>query len=373
MPRSLRSILGGSSRITKPSRRPPQSLQGRRETSSPSPRKKPAKKTKQEEGDTPKDTFDEKLEDAGVARLLAEELTLRDVVQAMRYARSRMFTPVPDTGFNSTRTSELLNYRAAMPPIVTTGHLHAILSSPATVERELAELQAKGIVRRVRVERRGGQGEALIETPDLEGMLRKSGISDATREAFGKYLADNPGAQTLEEGALTHTRADELVRAGFLTSSAAYDIPGSRLSTRPEDRTMVTSIEHVSRQASGSVSAVGGRDVLHLAGGASSRSSSAATDPRTTLRLAIPGHGRYLKLASAAVDWLREALGRTKWGECPESWLRERFEGGGLYGPRWKEVWGLEWEWVLGEALGLGVVELFETGSVGRGVRALGG
>jgi hypothetical protein len=28
---------------------------------------------------------------------------------------------------------------------------------------------------------------------------------------------------------------------------------------------------------------------------------------------------------------------------------------------------------VLGEALGLGVVELFETGSVGRGVRALGG
>jgi hypothetical protein len=89
-------------------------------------------------------------------------------------------------------------------------------------------------------------------------------------------------------------------------------------------------------------------------------------------RLAIPGHGRYLKLAEAAVDWLREALAKTKWGEGPEAWLKERFEGGGLYGPRWKEFSGLQWEWVLGEAVGLGVVELFDTASVGRGVRASG-
>jgi hypothetical protein len=90
------------------------------------------------------------------------------------------------------------------------------------------------------------------------------------------------------------------------------------------------------------------------------------------LKLAIPGHGRHLKLASACLDWVREALGRTRWGECPESWLKERFEGGGLYGPRWKDFWGVEWDWVLGEAVGLGAVEIFKTGTVGRGVRALG-
>ncbi|PHH87205.1 hypothetical protein CDD83_9186 [Cordyceps sp. RAO-2017] len=95
------------------------------------------------------------------------------------------------------------------------------------------------------------------------------------------------------------------------------------------------------------------------------------------LRISLPGHGRFLKLAQEAVDWVRDALGKTRWGEAPESWLRERFEAGpgpgGLYGPRWRDFWGLEWEWVVGQAVGVGAVELFETGSVGRGVRALAG
>jgi hypothetical protein len=336
---------------------------------------------------------------------MSQELTLRDVVQAMRYVRLRMFTSVPTSGFNSTRTTELLNYRTSMPPIVTIGHLHAILRSPAKVERELAELQSQGTIRKMRVERRGGQGEAVIESSELESMLSKAGISSATRANFTRFLTDHPSAQTLEPGALTDTEADELVRTGFLTSSMQY-APGSTLHVRPEERTTLTSIEHVSRHASGSVSAVGGRNAIHLAGGGSgslslrhqnssfSNNSSpsapgtpgagvTSTPPRlphaqssssdAMLKLAIPGHGRYLKLASAAIDWLREALGRTKWGECPESWLKERFEGGGLYGPRWKEFSGLEWDWVIGEAVGLGVVELFETGSVGKGVRALGG
>lgn len=407
MPRSLQSILGGSNRVKKPTPRQPPSLQ-RRQTSSPSPRKKATRKPSQDDqgGRSRKDdTFEDKLEDVGAAQLMTEELTLRDVVQAMRYVRSRMFTPVPSSGFNSTRTAELLNYRASMPPIVTIGHLHAILTSPAKVERELAELQSQGTVRKMRVERRGGQGEAVIESSELENMLSKAGISATTRDKFTRFLTDHPSAQTLEPGVLTNAEADELVRTGFLTSSIQY-APGSTLHVRPEDRTTLTSIEHVSRHASGSVSAVGGRNAIHLAGGGSGglslrhqESSLSATSspsapstpapgvasntprslnmpsssPDAVLKLAIPGHGRYLKLAAAAIDWLREALGRTKWGECPESWLKERFEGGGLYGPRWKEFSGLEWDWVMGEAVGLGVVELFETGSVGKGVRALGG
>lgn len=297
-----------------------------------------------------------------------------------------MFTPVPPTGLHSTRTAEVLNYRVSMPPIVTIGHLNAVLTSPSKVEREIAELLGKGVVRKVRVERRGGMGEALIETPDLETMIRKAKLSEDTRDAFLQFLMDNTTAQTLRgdrdkeiiggkrSSTLADSQIDELVRAGFLTSSTRA-APGNTLHVRPEDRTTLTSIQHVSRFASGTVSAVGGQNVIHLAGGGGGAPAlSYRSDEYSSsgFRLSVPGHGRYLKLVDGAVDWVREALAKTKWGEGPEEWLRERFEGGGLYGTRWKEFWGVEWEWVLGQAVGLGVVEVFETGSVGRGVRALG-
>lgn len=224
------------------------------------------------------------------------------------------------------------------------------------------------------MERRGGMGEALIELKDLEGMLGRSGVKSGTRTKFTDFLHGNPTSQVLNKGVLDRSEVDDLVRAGFLTSSTHVD-PGSTLHIRPEDRTTLTSIQRVSQFASGTVSAVGGRNAIHLAGGGGGAPTlTHATSPSTTpYRISIPGHGRHLKLAEAAVDWVREALSKTKWGEGPESWLRERFEGGGLYGGRWKEFWGVEWEWALGEAIGLGVVEVFDTGCVGRGVRALGG
>ncbi|KAM4059728.1 serine-threonine protein kinase [Hirsutella rhossiliensis] len=363
MPQSLKSILGKSSRVQKPSRRNP---------SSPSPKK--ARQPKEEEV-----LFEERLTDLGTTRLLAEELTLRDVVQAMRYIRSTMFTPVPETGLKSTRVAEVLNYRASLPPVVTIGHLNSVLRSPTRTERELAELVAKGVVRKVRVERRGGMGEAVIETSDLERIVKRCDVSDEAADKFLACLRQNPTAQMLPSGALTSTQTDELVRAGLLTSSA-HAAPGSTLHVRPEDRTTLTSILHVSRFASGTVSAVGGHQAIHLAGGGggaptltrAAASSSSAAPPPSSFRISLPGHGRYLKLAEGAVDWVREALGKTAWGEGPEDWLRERFAGGGLYGTRWKEFWGVEWQWLAGQAVGLGVVEMFETGSVGRGVRAFG-
>ena len=387
MPQSLRSILG-KSRVTKPKPSRPAAPS----PSSTSPRKSPAKKppsrprAKQAEDNA---LFPDKFTDLGIITTLLEheELTLRDVVQAMRYIRSRMFTTVPRSGFTSTRTAELLNYRVSVPPLVTLGHVNAVLTSaPARVEREIVELVDKGVLRKVRVDRRGGMGEALIEVNDLENVLRRAvGVSEGAKAAFATFLKANPTAQTVRssngDGTLEAAHVDELVRAGFLTSSTAAT-PGTTLQVRPEDRTTLTSIQHVSRFASGTVSAVGGQNAIHEAGGGggapalyrrSGDGGSSAQAAAAQFRLAVPGHGRYLKLADAAVDWLREALGRTKWGEGPESWLRERLEGGGLYGARWKEFWGVEWEWVLGQAVGLGVVEVFETGSVGRGVRALGG
>jgi hypothetical protein len=401
MPETIRSILGKTGGRVKKTKK-----SGSRPASSPapapaasaaspsaSPRKAGRKSSKREKDD--KEAFPDKLEDRGLARLLEEEATLRDVVQAMRYIRSRMFSPVPTSGFHSSRTADLLNYRASVPPIVTVGHLNAVLSAPSRVEREVVELLGKGVVRKVRVERRGVMGEALIESPDLEGMVNQAQLqlSEGTRRDFVGLLRGNPIVQTLSGGEMADEQADELVRAGFLTS-AMQATPATTLHIRPEDRTTLTSIQRVSQFASGSLSAVGGRNAIHLAGGgggaptltqssghhhgrrSSSQGGRGGEAGAAQFRLAIPGHGRYLKLAEGAVDWVREALGRTRWGEAPESWLRERFEGGGgggLYGTRWKEFWGVEWEWVVGEAVGLGVVEIFETGSVGRGVRALGG
>lgn len=36
---------------------------------------------------------------------------------------------------------------------------------------------------------------------------------------------------------------------------------------------------------------------------------------------------------------------------------------------KWKQFYGLSFDWVLAECLGAGLLELFDTGSVGRAVR----
>lgn len=329
MSKSLRSILGKSSRVSKPAS---SGVSPTKRTPSSAGPRKAVRKPKDDDADY----FQDKLNDIGLAKFLVEELTLRDVVQTMRYVRNTMFTPVPPTGLNSTRTTELLNYRVAVPPIVTVGHLSAVLNAPTKVEREMVELARKGIVRRVRVERRGGMGEALIEMSDLEALIGKTGTSEGTKRKFIEFLRENPTAQTMSRGVMEDRETDELVRAGLLTSSANAT-PGSSLHVRPEDRTTLTSIQHVSRFASGTISAVGGHNAIHLAGGGGGGHGTPASPSALAFRVAVPGHGRYLKLAAGAVDWLRDALGRTRWGEGPESWLKQRFEGGGLYGTRWKD------------------------------------
>ncbi|KAG6195517.1 hypothetical protein E4U50_000221 [Claviceps purpurea] len=418
MPQSLRSILGY--RIAKPRPQPSPKKSRSKTTPTTSKPRPPSQKTL---------LFPDKSPDLGDLPILTphEALSLHDVVQTMRYIRTRMFTAVPSRGFTSTRTAELLNYRAGMPRLVTMGHIHAVLggTSPSRVEREVAELVGKGLLRRVRVERRGPLGEALMEMEDLRVLLGRvegeGGLGGRTREAFWRFLRRRPtvlvvGAGDIRQeaqkeddevgggrggggrggggdkdgddegdgdGFLTQSQVDELVRAGFLTSCATAAPANGTLHLRPEDRTTLTSIAHVSRFASGSVSAVGGRNALHLAGGggATARKHRAANNAVSSFRIAVPGHGRYLKLADAAVRWVQDALSATTWGQGPEAWLRERFEASqtshgadnkNLYGPRWKDFWGVEWEWVLGEAVGLGIVDLFDTGSVGRGVRMRG-
>lgn len=108
----------------------------------------------------------------------------------------------------------------------------------------------------------------------------------------------------------------------------------------------------------------------------------------------MPGVGGYLKLVTGAVGYLGELLERYGGvgGAMAEGDLKGKWDGG-VVGEgtaarakkgrgqfvgvgegrtrRWREFLGMEFEWVLDEAVGAGMVEVFETGSVGRGVRRL--
>ncbi|KAI1097995.1 serine-threonine protein kinase 19-domain-containing protein [Jackrogersella minutella] len=401
---SLRKILGGSSRVKKSSKKSGASRSSPASSSwtSSLPRRKPGLqrgKSSLGDHDGDEDFFDDKLDDYGLVKALATDLNLRDTSQAILYIRSHMFSPIPEraAGMNSTRIAEVLNYRKRLPPIVTISHIQTLLSSPSAVEREIAELARAGFVRKVVVPKRGDIGETVILAADYEQMIKGStGLDEGTKASLSTFLKENPGIQALRPDSLRESEIDQLFKAGFLTthhnSTTHYGGPSSHttnLHSRPEDKVTLTSLENISRQPTGSLGAVGGEGVIHNTGGtgAGSLGMSWLDAGATELKLAVPGNGAFLKLLSLALDHLATLLGKSRFREAPESLLRERWDGGVagaqkrergeqagvLPGQtrRWRQFYGLSFDWVLQEAVGSGRVEVFETRSVGRGVRAL--
>ncbi|KAM0286997.1 hypothetical protein ACHAQH_000682 [Verticillium albo-atrum] len=384
---NLQSRLRGG-RITKPSATSSSSL--------PSSKKATTRSTQQKKpvpADHEEDYFHDHLDDHGLVAALATDLTLRDVPQAMTRARSTMFGPVP--GMGSKRMAKTVNFHAGLPGFVGAGHVHAVLGgSPTAVEREVATLEGRGVLRRLRVR---GRGEVLIRQDEYEGLVRRSSkLDEVTKELYLKYLQNNPRAGSMSVGTCDEKQGDALVRAGFLTGGTTTRDEGASLGGfygRPEDKTSLASINAASRAPSGSIEAVGGVGALQNAGGGSGapRHGRGGGGPEPEYRIAAPGHGSYLKLVTAAVDHLMSMLSRSKYGEMPEYLLRERWDGGiasddarkmrrargeftGVLPwqtKKWRELYGLEFGWVLAEAMGTGRLEVFETGSVGRGVRKL--
>lgn len=390
--KSLHSILGltNPSRVKKPSG--PSTSQSPR--ASPSKRKSSATKSGQPDEDTGTDPaeenepdyFEDHLDDHGLVRTLVTDLHLSDVVQAMRFVRGRMWTPMPDrrTGMGSARISEVLNYRLVLPPVVTTAHLRAVLTaSPSSIEREVAELMEKGIIRRIVVP---GKCEELVEVGDLVELARKADIDEGSTEAYVRFVRGEVGSETLEKEQL-----DVLVKAGFLTSSAldAGEVvrggarPGGLLGT---SRTLA----HLAMAPTGSLDAVGGGAAQMVTGSGTTPGLPSSEPAKETLKISVPNNGAFVKLLKTSTDHLIRLLGqRSAVREMPEYALREAWDGrlevasgvkrargefsGVLPGRtrKWKDYYGLRFEWVLEEAVGAGVVEVFETGSVGRGVRAL--
>ncbi|KAK3695066.1 serine-threonine protein kinase 19 [Podospora appendiculata] len=314
--------------------------------------------------------------------------TLPNTLQAHQHTLSSMFDPIPQTsGLTSTQTAHILHSRLAIPPVTSTRHIQALLSlTPTAAERDLSSLIHTNTVRRITVPRRG---DLAILTTDLETLLDSHAtLTTAAATAFKAFLRANPAAQTLPPQALPQSQIDTLVRAGFLTALLDNNSSSSSLRTRPDKHYTHISLTAIARAAAGTMAAVGGDGALHSAGGSGVRG---AAESAAGLTIAVPGMGAFLKLAAAARAHLRGLLDRAAAdGEMAERDLRARWDGGDPEGARakrargefasvlpartkkWRELHGLTFEWVLGEAVGAGMVELFDTGSVGRGVRLVG-
>ncbi|KAH0536535.1 hypothetical protein FGG08_006608 [Glutinoglossum americanum] len=398
-----------SSRISKSSTRNPLN---RRSTSSPfssHPRRKPTPRTNKSHNGPPQDSADEydddngpnntsRLPDTGVIASLSTDLALRDVAQALRYIRTNMFTPLPEraTGMSSTRVAEVLNFRRALPPIVTVAHVHALLNAPTMAEREIVELVQGGVVRKIVVPGRGGMGagvgEGLVLVEEWEKVARESTeLTEELKQTLLHHLRTNPAALTLPHSLFTPKDATALLHAGFLTNSTqSWTTTDVYSQPSPSLLGTLTSLSSLATRApSGSLAAVGGQAAILNAGG--SLSTTVTTDNRGggEFHLALPNAGAHLRLLTSARTHLLALLAKSPHREAPLSLLRERWDGGVgrpdaktpgaaaaavLPGKtrKWRAFYGLRFEWVLGECVGAGLVELFETGSVGQGVRATG-
>ena len=320
----------------------------------------------------------------------------RDVLSAIHYARASMFATLPErAGMNSVRIAEVLNFQRNMPPVVSLPHVHALIAASSKTERDIAALQASGKLRKIKITGRGndvsGLGEVVITVDGLQVLLERSDVASAVRTDFCDVLCRYPRATSIPARELQASHVTALTRGGFLVSSSLGDsrnvfLAGSSLVSMPT----------ISRAASGSADAVGGDSAFETLGGVgTSRRSSSSIHQTQALRadelvLSVPNIGPYLRLLAAGRAHLLELLGGSKYKEAPLYLLRERWDGavdsdnrvstakrirGEFSGvlpaktKKWKNLYGLSFDWALEECLGAGLIELFETRSVGFGVR----
>lgn len=143
-------------------------------------RRKPGQRAKPKIEDD--DEFEDRLEDLGLVETLSTDSLLRDVPQAIGYIREQMFDEIPErSGMDSTRTAEVLNFRKNLPPVVTNAHVHALINSPTMVEKEIGELTASCILKRIVVPGRGtgasSISDALVTVKEWITRLEISGLS----------------------------------------------------------------------------------------------------------------------------------------------------------------------------------------------------
>ena len=393
-----------SSRIKKPARRP---TDVSRRNSSPfanNPRTKPSvQRTKSlaeaiDDDLAGEENKEDRLIPSGKVLSTISVDSAKDVLTAVQHARVTMFAELPGrAGMNSVRIAEVLNFQRNMPPIVSLAHVHAIIAASSKTERDIAALQATGKLRKIKVIGRGndisGLGEVLVTMDGLQALLERGDVAPDISADFCDVLRRHPRTTSIPSHDLPASHATALTRTGFLVSSS---LTGSRnLSLAGAS---LVSMPRISRAASGSSDAVGGDAAFENLGGVGAARrftsfSQQTQGPQTNeLALSVPNIGPYLRLLSAGRAHLIELLGKSKYKEAPLYLLRERWDGavdsdnrvstakrirGEFSGimpaktRKWKDLYGLNFDWVVEECLGAGLIELFETRSVGLGVRGL--
>lgn len=386
----------------------PKSPFGRRRTSSPlkpkssGPTAPPYLKRKASslgsvDDDEEDELFSSRLEDVGLIHALATDQSLRDVPQQMQYSHDRMFEAIPEGGgFNSTRIAEILNLRKNLPPIVTQAHVQALSKSPTMTQREMSELISKGVLKKISIPGRGvgrssiGSSLVLVErwTAYVEQIL---GLDETAKRKYINALRSRPGNPGVPSSHFTPAESSALIKAGLLTAASVSSSGASISRSTLDSIGSLSSLSSAgSRAAAGSVDAVGGPNAFLNAGGGLgglNNTSRPKLDYGPELTFTLPSVGPYLRLLEAARAHLVALLSRSKYREAPKDLLRERWDGfmsaagdpkrrkglGGVVLPartkKWKHFHGLQFQWVLEECLGTGLVEVFETGSVGQGVR----
>lgn len=180
---SFQATPARSSRITKSRRTSAAAALGLKRSTASASSPSPRKKSLPTERSAPYDD-EEQLDDTGVIASLADDLNFRDVPQYMEYIRNNMFNDMPEkAGMNSTRISEVLNFRRKLPPFVTIAHIDALSKSSTVIEREIAELAQAGILRRVTIPHRGvgaaAVGDGLASVREWQALVRNfEGLSE---------------------------------------------------------------------------------------------------------------------------------------------------------------------------------------------------
>lgn len=141
------------------------------------------------------DFFEDRLDEKCLVHRLNTDLLLRDVPQSMQYIRAHMFDPIPERGgLNSTRIAEILKFRKSLPPTVTLCHVHALLGSPTTTEREIAELTKAGVIRKLVIPGRGtgasSISDGIILSQDLEKLLKEADGLDEEVKGMQRLTLD---------------------------------------------------------------------------------------------------------------------------------------------------------------------------------------
>lgn len=183
------------------------------------------------------------------------------------------------------------------------------------------------------------------------------------------------------------------MRAGFITAATPTWTAADVFSAPGEGaRGTLASLTSIASAARGGTSQVGSEGVVHAAGGSGGRAAG-TEGGMGDYSITVPNVGAFLKLLTGARTHLVGGLlGKTRFREMTEGGLREKWEGGGEGGGRgnegrrergefggvprgrtrwWRVFWGVEFGWVVRECVGAGMVEVFETGCVGRGVRVI--